>query len=115
MTSETTPRQTTKMLAAAFAVRFCSGILIQRRWLLQVVELPREGPEAALKLFGGLPNLRVLVIGGDGTVAWILSCIDSIQVVPCRCIPCLHFMHKPFSCKSLHMRPNTAALFLPPC
>ena len=47
---------------------------------LQVVELPREGPEAALKLFGGLPNLRLLVIGGDGTVAWILSCIDSIQV-----------------------------------
>ena len=50
---------------------------------MQVVELPREGPEAALKLFGGLPNLRVLVIGGDGTVAWILSCIDSIQVNPC--------------------------------
>ncbi len=46
----------------------------------QVVELPREGPEQALKLFGGLPNLRLLVIGGDGTVAWILSCIDSIQV-----------------------------------
>lgn len=49
-------------------------------WLLQVVELPREGPEAALKLFGGLPNLRLLVIGGDGTAAWIMSCIDSIQV-----------------------------------
>lgn len=47
---------------------------------VQVVELPREGPEQALKLFGGLPNLRLLVIGGDGTVAWILSCIDSIQV-----------------------------------
>ena len=49
---------------------------------VQVVELPREGPEQALKLFGGLPNLRLLVIGGDGTVAWILSCIDSIQVSP---------------------------------
>ena len=49
--------------------------------ILQVVELPREGPEQALKLFGGLPNLRLLVIGGDGTVAWILSCIDSIQVM----------------------------------
>ncbi len=47
---------------------------------MQVVELPREGPEQPLKLFGGLPNLRLLVIGGDGTVAWILSCIDSIQV-----------------------------------
>lgn len=56
--------------------------------LLQVVELPREGPEAALKLFGGLPNLRVLVIGGDGTVAWILSCIDSIQVCSCAQLAC---------------------------
>ena len=48
--------------------------------VVQVVELPRESPEQALKLFGGLPNLRLLAIGGDGTVAWILSCIDSIQV-----------------------------------
>lgn len=45
-----------------------------------MVELPREKPEQALKLFGGLPNLRLLVIGGDGTVAWILSSIDSIKV-----------------------------------
>ncbi|KAL0033148.1 hypothetical protein WJX79_005638 [Trebouxia sp. C0005] len=60
------------------------GHTLRRKFLrllnpLQVVELPREGPEQALKLFGGLPNLRLLVIGGDGTVAWILSCIDSIQ------------------------------------
>ncbi|DBB13812.1 TPA: hypothetical protein ACH3X3_000808 [Trebouxia sp. C0006] len=60
------------------------GHTLRRKFLrllnpLQVVELPREGPEQPLKLFGGLPNLRLLVIGGDGTVAWILSCIDSIQ------------------------------------
>ncbi|KAL3148265.1 hypothetical protein ABBQ38_013732 [Trebouxia sp. C0009 RCD-2024] len=60
------------------------GHTLRRKFLrllnpLQVVELPREGPEAALKLFGGLPNLRLLVIGGDGTAAWIMSCIDSIQ------------------------------------
>ncbi|KAL0025763.1 hypothetical protein WJX77_009943 [Trebouxia sp. C0004] len=60
------------------------GHTLRRKFLrllnpLQVVELPREGPEQALKLFRGLPNLRLLVIGGDGTVAWILSCIDSIQ------------------------------------
>ena len=37
-----------------------------------MVELPREDPEAALRLFAGIPGLRVLVVGGDGTVgcAW---------------------------------------------
>ena len=45
-----------------------------------MVELPRESPEQALKLFGGLANLRMLVIGGDGTVAWLLSCIDRMNV-----------------------------------
>ena len=44
------------------------------------MELPRESPEQALKLFAGLTNLRLLVIGGDGTVAWILSCLDSLKV-----------------------------------
>jgi hypothetical protein len=34
----------------------------------QVVELPREDPGAALRLFAGIPGLRVLVVGGDGTV-----------------------------------------------
>mmetsp|Transcript_35862 Transcript_35862/g.101515 ORF Transcript_35862/g.101515 Transcript_35862/m.101515 type:complete len:950 (-) Transcript_35862:353-3202(-) len=56
-----------------------------RRWFLrnfnpiQVVELPREDPLHALRLFSGVSNLRVLVVGGDGSVGWILSCIDLIQ------------------------------------
>jgi diacylglycerol kinase (ATP) len=45
----------------------------------QVVELPREEPEAPLRLFADVPGLRVLVLGGDGTVGWILSCLDSLQ------------------------------------
>ena len=37
----------------------------------QVVELPREQPERALALFADLPGLRLLVVGGDGTVGWV--------------------------------------------
>ncbi len=44
----------------------------------QVVELPREEPEAPLRLFAEVPGLRVLVLGGDGTVGWILACLDSL-------------------------------------
>lgn len=43
---------------------------------LQVVQLPREDPVEALRPLLGLPGLRVLVIGGDGTVSWVLSAID---------------------------------------
>uniref|UniRef100_A0A1D2A372 Diacylglycerol kinase n=1 Tax=Auxenochlorella protothecoides TaxID=3075 RepID=A0A1D2A372_AUXPR len=43
---------------------------------LQVVQLPREDPVVALRPLLGLPGLRVLVIGGDGTVSWVLSAID---------------------------------------
>lgn len=43
-----------------------------------MVELPRESPEPALRFFAPLPSTRVLVIGGDGTVAWILSCVDAL-------------------------------------
>jgi hypothetical protein len=44
----------------------------------QVVELPRERPEPALELFWDVPDMRLLVVGGDGTVGWILSCLDRI-------------------------------------
>jgi Diacylglycerol kinase catalytic domain len=45
-----------------------------------VVELPREKPERALELFADMPGLRLLIIGGDGTVGWVLSCLDALQV-----------------------------------
>jgi len=42
------------------------------------VELPREKPEAPLRLFAGVPGLRVVAIGGDGTVAWLLGCLEDL-------------------------------------
>ena len=48
---------------------------------MQVVELPREKPERALELFADMPGLRLLIIGGDGTVGWVLSCLDALQVI----------------------------------
>jgi diacylglycerol kinase (ATP) len=47
---------------------------------LQVVDLHTTGPKAALKLFANVPNVRVLVAGGDGTVAWILQTIDELDM-----------------------------------
>ena len=44
-----------------------------------MVELPRERPDPALELFWDVPDLRILVVGGDGTVGWILSCLDRIE------------------------------------
>lgn len=45
---------------------------------LQVVSLPRDAPEPALRLFAKVPGVRLLCVGGDGTVGWILSCLDKL-------------------------------------
>ena len=45
---------------------------------LQVVCLPRESPEPALRLFAFLPGVRILCVGGDGTTGWIMSCLDKL-------------------------------------
>ncbi|KAK9855135.1 hypothetical protein WJX84_000838 [Apatococcus fuscideae] len=59
------------------------GATLRRQFLrllnpLQVVELPREKPETALQLFAHVPNLRIVVVGGDGTVGWIMGCLDAM-------------------------------------
>ncbi|XP_044731224.1 eye-specific diacylglycerol kinase isoform X2 [Chrysoperla carnea] len=60
--------------------------LLQKfQWLLnprQVFDLTQGGPKMGLELFRKAPNLRVLACGGDGTVGWVLSILDQIQIVP---------------------------------
>ena len=45
---------------------------------LQVVCLPRDSPEPALRLFAFLPGVKILSVGGDGTAGWIMSCLDAL-------------------------------------
>ncbi|XP_069484856.1 diacylglycerol kinase iota isoform X1 [Ambystoma mexicanum] len=54
-------------------------------WFLnprQVFDLSQEGPREALELYRKVPNLRILACGGDGTVGWILSVLDELQMHP---------------------------------
>lgn len=39
----------------------------------QVYNLAKESPVAGLQLFKDVPNMRVIVCGGDGTIGWILE------------------------------------------
>ncbi|XP_064417887.1 diacylglycerol kinase iota [Latimeria chalumnae] len=48
----------------------------------QVFDLSKEGPKEALELYRKVPNLRILACGGDGTVGWILSVLDELQLSP---------------------------------
>ncbi|KAK7595199.1 hypothetical protein V9T40_001632 [Parthenolecanium corni] len=60
--------------------------LLQKfQWLLnprQVFDLSLGGPNLGLELFRKVPNLRILACGGDGTVGWILSVLDKIEITP---------------------------------
>ncbi|XP_029969697.1 diacylglycerol kinase iota isoform X1 [Salarias fasciatus] len=54
-------------------------------WILnprQVFDLSQGGLREALELYRKVPNLRILACGGDGTVGWILSALDELQMSP---------------------------------
>jgi len=59
-------------------------LIAQLRGLLnpiQVWDLATGGPEEILESFiNGFSRLRILVCGGDGTVSWIVSTIDSMNL-----------------------------------
>ncbi|XP_065147564.1 diacylglycerol kinase zeta isoform X3 [Paramisgurnus dabryanus] len=48
----------------------------------QVFDLTQGGPKDGLEMYSKVPNLRILVCGGDGTVGWILSVLDELQLKP---------------------------------
>lgn len=47
---------------------------------MQVVDLQKNDPMEALKTFSKIPSFRVLVCGGDGSVRWVMNCIDQLPV-----------------------------------
>uniref|UniRef100_A0A672J1F7 Diacylglycerol kinase n=1 Tax=Salarias fasciatus TaxID=181472 RepID=A0A672J1F7_SALFA len=60
-------------------------ILQSFMWFLnprQVFDLSQGGPKEGLELYRKVHNLRVLACGGDGTVGWLLSCLDDLGLNP---------------------------------
>ncbi|XP_028998331.1 diacylglycerol kinase zeta isoform X3 [Betta splendens] len=60
-------------------------ILQSFMWYLnprQVFDLTQGGPKEGLELYRKVHNLRILACGGDGTVGWILSCLDELSLNP---------------------------------
>uniref|UniRef100_A0A8C2X7K1 Diacylglycerol kinase n=1 Tax=Cyclopterus lumpus TaxID=8103 RepID=A0A8C2X7K1_CYCLU len=48
----------------------------------QVFDLSQGGPKEGLELYRKVHNLRIMACGGDGTVGWILSCLDELAINP---------------------------------
>ncbi|KAJ8548713.1 hypothetical protein ON010_g10957 [Phytophthora cinnamomi] len=79
-----TPKETTPLLVfinSRSGGKMGLHVLRQvRKWLnpLQVYDLSHQSPIEPLRRFIGLPRLRILVCGGDGTVGWVLGALDEI-------------------------------------
>ncbi|KAL4106085.1 hypothetical protein PRIC1_004139 [Phytophthora ramorum] len=79
-----TPKETTPLLVfinSRSGGKLGLHVLRQvRKWLnpVQVYDLSHQSPIEPLRRFIGLPRLRILVCGGDGTVGWVLGALDEI-------------------------------------
>ncbi|XP_075148584.1 diacylglycerol kinase theta isoform X8 [Haematobia irritans] len=55
----------------------------------QVFNLENGGPLPGLYVFRHIPHYKILVCGGDGTVGWVLQCLDNVgQDSECSSPPC---------------------------
>jgi diacylglycerol kinase (ATP) len=61
-------------LGASLAQLFCNLLTPE-----QVFVIDHEGPMPILRKFCHVKNLRILACGGDGTIGWIMNCIDEIR------------------------------------
>jgi len=55
----------------------------------QVIDLDQSGgPLPALKHFRNVQNLKILVCGGDGSIGWVLQCLDKLNLkIPVGILP----------------------------
>ena len=42
--------------------------------------LGKGGPKPGLQMFKEVPNVRIIVFGGDGTVGWVLDALGILMV-----------------------------------